>query len=259
MTEPLRLRVAIALDPVLRLTPGLSLANRVVIGLILCSVLVAVLATESVVTASWGTWIMWAESIFLVFFTLEYVLRVWVSVENCQNRSRWHYVRRPAAMFDLITLILIAFTFFGSSGFLLRVFRLLRLVRVARLGRFSSALELLGAAVSQRRFELWVTAAAALFLLFFSSALLYLVEGGAQPDEFGSIPRAMWWSVATLTTVGYGDAYPVTALGRLFAAFTAVAGIGLIAMPTGILAGAFSDAIQQARLNGEILEKSDGD
>lgn len=74
-----------------------------------------------------------------------------------------------------------------------------------------------------------------------------MIEGEGQPELFGSIPRAMWWSIATLTTVGYGDAYPITALGKLLAGFTALTGIGLIAMPTGILASAFSDALQRQR------------
>ena len=84
-------------------------------------------------------------------------------------------------------------------------------------------------------------------LMLVSSTLLYMVEGEAQPDDFGSIPRAMWWSIATLTTVGYGDAFPITPLGKVLAGFTALTGIGLIAMPTGILASAFSDALQRQR------------
>jgi voltage-gated potassium channel len=84
-------------------------------------------------------------------------------------------------------------------------------------------------------------------LLLISSTFLYLVEGDAQPEAFGSIPRAMWWSIATLTTVGYGDVIPVTALGRVFSGVTAIIGIGLIAMPTGILAAAFSDGLERRR------------
>ena len=80
-----------------------------------------------------------------------------------------------------------------------------------------------------------------------SSTLLYVVESDGQPDAFGSIPRAMWWSIATLTTVGYGDAVPQTVIGRILAGLTAITGIGLIAMPTGILAAAFSDALQKQR------------
>jgi voltage-gated potassium channel len=82
-------------------------------------------------------------------------------------------------------------------------------------------------------------------LILTAATLLYFVEGGVQPQAFGSIPRAMWWSVVTLTTVGYGDTAPITPVGRVLAALTCVGGIGLIAMPTGILAAAFSDAMRR--------------
>ena len=81
--------------------------------------------------------------------------------------------------------------------------------------------------------------------MVFSASLLYLVEGPAQPDKFGSIPRALWWATAALTTIGYGDVYPITVLGRILAAATALGGIGLVAMPTGIMAAAFSEAVQK--------------
>ena len=84
-------------------------------------------------------------------------------------------------------------------------------------------------------------------VLLVASTLMYWAEAGAQPDKFGSIPRAMWWCIVTLTTVGYGDVYPVTLLGKSLAGLVAIAGIGLIAMPTGILAAAFSDVVQRRR------------
>src|SRR5262249_9005046 len=102
-------------------------------------------------------------------------------------------------------------------------------------------------AVFERRFELLFAVTLALLMILLSSAALYLIEGSRQPQAFGSILRAMWWSVITLTTVGYGDAVPVTWLGKGCAAVTAVAGIGMIAMPTGILAASFSDGFARAR------------
>jgi len=253
--DHLRQSLARELDPALRAEPGLSKTNAVIVALILISLVVAILATEPMVTTGIERWFDVIEVIFVVLFSVEYLVRVWVCIENPMNANRWRYMARPSTVIDMATIVLIVFTFFGSSGFLLRLFRIVRVLRIARLGGFSSALELMGEAISRRRFELLITAAAAMLLLFFSSALLYLVEGGGQPENFGSIPRAMWWSVSTLTTVGYGDTYPVTPLGKVFAAFTAVGGIGLIAMPTGILAGAVSDAIQRSR---QIEEKSKG-
>jgi voltage-gated potassium channel len=138
-------------------------------------------------------------------------------------------------------------TFFGNETSILRLFRLIRILSLAKLGRYSSAIRAMAEAVKSRRYELLMSLAIAGMLLLTSSTLLYIVEGDAQPATFGSIPRAMWWSIATLTTVGYGDVIPVTVVGRVLAGLTAITGIGLIAMPTGILAAAFSDAIQRQR------------
>jgi voltage-gated potassium channel len=144
-------------------------------------------------------------------------------------------------------LLPIFLTALGAEAFLLRLARLLRILRLARLGRFSVAMSSISEAIGSRRHELLLSLGVAALVLVISSALLYLVEGGVQPDNFGSIPRAMWWSIVTLTTVGYGDVFPMTAVGRILAAITAVTGIGLIAMPAGILAASFSDAMKRQR------------
>jgi voltage-gated potassium channel len=134
-----------------------------------------------------------------------------------------------------------------SNFMLLRVCRLIRILRLARLGKFSLAMRHVSQAISDRREELLLSLMLAVFVLVFSAAGMYLLEGDNDPQTFGTIPRAMWWSVCTLTTVGYGDIYPHTALGKVLGGLTSIAGIGLIAMPTGILAAAFSDAFQRTR------------
>ena len=108
----------------------------------------------------------------------------------------------------------------------------------------------------ERRFELLLSLAVALVLLVLSSTAMYLVEGPTNPEAFGSIPRAMWWSIVTLTTIGYGDVFPVTLGGRMVAGVTAICGIGLIAAPTGILSAAFSDALARRR---RLRDESDCD
>jgi voltage-gated potassium channel len=119
---------------------------------------------------------------------------------------------------------------------------------LAKLGKLSSAIQHLMQALADRRYELLVTVFLAGFLLLFGASALYWVEGTVQPDKFGSIPRALWWSIITLITVGYGDVSPITPLGKIFASIIAIAGIGLVAMPAGIMAAAFSDAMQKQRL-----------
>lgn len=229
----------------LREGPGLSWTNLFVCWLVVTAVLITVLRTEITLYAGREHIFLIVDILLTSLLALEYGLRLWVCVENPAYRNRLAYALTPAALIDLLAVLLILFGPFGSEGFLLRLARLLRILRLAKLGRFSLAVNAITSAVTRRAYELWLSLIFSATLLLVSSAILYLVEGGIQPEAFGSIPRAMWWSVATLTTVGYGDVYPVTAVGRFFAAVTAITGIGLIAMPTGILASAFSDAFQE--------------
>ncbi len=166
------------------------------------------------------------ELVCSVIFLVEYVLRVWVCVENPVHGPGWkgrlHYLRSPAAVLDLIALTPLVTSLVGGEAFVLRFVRLLRLLRLARFGRLSAALTHLREAIRSRAFELVASLWIALILLLVTSTLMYLVEGRVQPETFGSIPRAMWWSIVTLTTVGYGDVVPVTAAGRILAGCTAV-------------------------------------
>lgn len=239
------------LDPAARSGEGLSAVNRAICGLIVLSAAFAILETEDRLFSAHEPLFATAEWAFTAAFGLEYIGRVWCCVENPRYgpglRGRLRYVLSPAAVIDLLALLPIVLTVGGSEAFLLRLFRLLRILRLARLGRFSDAMERLWRAVVSRRHELLLSFCGGGMVLIASSTLMYLAECDAQPDNFGSIPRAMWWAIVTLTTVGYGDVYPVTVLGRALAALTAVTGIALIAMPAGILAAAFSDSTDRDR------------
>lgn len=237
---------------------GLSPLNRA-IGLLIClAVLTAIVQTEPAVAEGREPLFRMLEIVFAVLFLAEYLARVWISVENPAFgpgiKARIRYMLTWPALVDLVALLSLFLTLFGAQGAILRLFRLARIVMLAKLGRYSTALNAIVFAVHSRRYELAMSLVVAGMLLLVSSTLLFIVEGPQQPGAFGSIPRAMWWSIATLTTVGYGDVYPVTPLGKVLAGITAVTGIGLIAMPTGILAAAFSDAIQKQR---EARERRD--
>lgn len=239
--------LSLELDPEMRLENGLSKTNTFIVWMIIISVLIGVLETELLLFDRFQSLFLLANgALFLIFF-VEYVARIYAAPVNPRHSSSLRYAFTLASLFDLIVLISFALPFFGLEAALLRVFRAARLLRLAKLGRYSIAMQTIYKAVAQRRFELGLSVLIALALMLLSSTVLYFAERTTQPEDFGSIPRAMWWSVATLTTVGYGDIVPMTFLGRIAAAFTALTGVGLIALPTGILASAFADAIKNIR------------
>ena len=245
----LRARLFHQLEPTAWTKNGLSPLNRVITFAILFSVAITIVDSEPLILAGREDFFEALETALAVLFSIEYLARIWVSGADPKYgpglAGRLRYMRSPTALLDLLALTPLVLTTVGGEAYLLRLFRLVRVFRLAKLGRYSRAFKLLVNAVHARRFELQVSAAFALLMLLITSTLLYLVEGGTQPEEFGSIPRAMWWSVTTLTTVGYGDVYPHTVLGKILGGLTAIISIGFIAMPTGILAAAISDALQQ--------------
>ena len=140
----------------------------------------------------------------------------------------------------LIDLIVLLPPFLPNIGIDLRMLRMLRLFKAFR---YIRALHLISRVVEERKSELLASVILVLFLLFMSSTVIYFVEHPAQPDKFTSIPASMWWGVATLTTVGYGDIFPITPLGKFMGGLIAMLGIGLFAIPTGILASGFSSRL----------------
>ena len=231
--------------------PGLSPLNKLIVVIILAAVAMAIVQSEPAVLRGREDLFRATEMVLALTFSVEYAGRVWSIAESPAYgrgwRGRLRYMLTFSAIVDLVVLTTLLVALMGAEGSILRLLRLVRIVMLAKLGRYSSAMIAIARAVRSRRYELLMSLAVAGMLLLFSSTLLFIVEGPGQPEAFGSIPRAMWWSVATLTTVGYGDAVPLTLIGRVLAGLTAITGIVLIAMPTGILASAFSNALQEER------------
>ena len=258
--KSLRRKVAEALDPGLRRGDGLSTVNSIFAVLVLGSTALVVAETEPSLFLRHERFFLIGEQAFALIFSIEYIFRAWSAQENPRFGPGWKgilkYVVSLGSLIDLLAIIPTVLLIGGQATLSLRLFRVLRMLRVARLGRLSNAWRHMAEALASRREELFLAFCAGLMLMLISSTLLYMVEGPAQPEQFGSIPRAMWWSVVTLTTIGYGDSIPITPLGKVLAAFTALCGIGLIAMPTGIVAAALSDGVQRRRIAEEMERES---
>lgn len=227
---------------------GLSPLNKTIAVIIILSIVVVTLATEPTIYEPWKNQIIEADIGIGILFAIEYVLRLWVAGEDPEYKGFWGRVKYAftlRALLDLLAVLPFFLGFVGGDIFLLRLFRLVRIYTLAKLGDFSIAMKHIKDAIKERYMELFLAFMLAMVVLLISSTIMFLVEGPVQPDKFGSIPRAMWWGIATLTTIGYGDIYPKSALGKFCCSITCLAAIGLIAMPTGIMAAAFSDAFQR--------------
>ena len=195
-------------------------------------------------------------------FAFEFALRFWSEGENPVHKGvggRVRFLLQPITIADLLAFLpeLIALQFFpDATGAWFPALRALRLFRLFKLARYVPAFAIVGAAVKRA----WPPLVAALCVagaqLYIAAMMLYFIEGDTKPPAFGSITRAMWWAVVTLTTVGYGDVYPETAWGRFAAGLVALAGVGIVAMPTGILASAFAEEFRERHEREQAAKKA---
>lgn len=211
------------------------------LAMIAASVVLAVVETDPTRLARHAPLFNALNFAFGIFFTLDLVLRVVLYGSWGRPRANWRqklrYLFRPLNLIDLLALLpfLLPLVLPIHLG-VLRSLRLLRLLRVLRLSAYSRAFRRLARLIRQDHEELTVALGLVLMLLLFSASLLHLVEHQAQPDKYGSVPESMWWAVSALTTVGYGDVAPVTPLGRFLASVIQILGIGVFALPAGMLA-----------------------
>ena len=225
--------------------------DRFISLLIAFSIVLAVLATEPVVRADYIDLLKNLDLGIAILFLIEYLMRLWIAPLKQGARQGIRgiidYALTPMALLDLLA---ITPTILGVVSPELYVLRIVRLVRIGRIGRsrhFRRSIRHFNRAITSKREELQISAIYSGVVIMVSSVLMYLAEGAVQQDQFGSIPRCLWWSLITVTTVGYGDTFPITALGRVVASLTAVGGIAVIAIPIGIISAGFTES-----LNGGI-------
>ena len=223
--------------------------------LILGNVALAILITMPDLQLDQKRFLFYFELFSIATFSTEYLLRLW----SCPDKRRYAHLTpakarlkwalSPLGLIDLMAIapfwVMLFFPASGQSALLLRVFRGMRLLRVFKLTRYSPALSVLLSVLREEARTLLVVAFILMVILLLASWGIYIIENDRQPDKFGSIPLSMWWAVVSLTTVGYGDVVPLTPLGKFFAGIVSLVGIGMMALPAGILASGFASEMRR--------------
>lgn len=208
-------------------------------GLIVLSLVAFAIETLPNLNPTWRPWLRAFEITTVIIFSIEYLLRIFLC------KPRFAYVFSFFGVIDLLA-ILPFYLALGIDLRSLRGFRLLRLFRLFKLARYSQAMLRMHRAFVIAKEELVLFGATTLILLYLASVGIYYCESQAQPEAFSSIFACMWWAVTTLTTVGYGDMYPITTGGKLFTFFILIIGLGIVAIPTGLFASALSKAREES-------------
>lgn len=221
------------------------------IGLICLNIAGVMLSSVAEIEQEFGFYLFLFEIFSVFIFTIEYIARLWCCTASAQFSQpavgRIKYAITPSVLIDLLAILPFYLPFFGVDLRIVRAFRIFRLLRVLKLTRYSRAFSLFKRAIFGKREELVLTAFVLVILLIISASLMFYAEGDAQPENFSSIPATLWWSVVTLTTVGYGDVYPITVVGKTIAGLISILGIGMVALPAGIISAGFVDEIANAR------------
>lgn len=225
-------------------------------GLILVNVIAIFLESYKSINQEYGTLFYTIEFFSIIVFSIEYLIRVWVADLQYPNlspfRAKLKYIFSFLGIVDLLSILPFYLPYLMKVDLrVMRVLRLLRLLRLLKLNRHFKSFQLIGKVLINTKNDILVTVFMVFILLILASTLMYNIENKAQPEAFNNIGQALWWAVATLTTVGYGDIYPVTGLGKLLSSVIALLGIGIVALPTGIISSAYIDEVQK---NKEVCE-----
>jgi voltage-gated potassium channel len=251
MYTQLKVRISSLLNPAKEGDTWSRLTDGILITLITLNIVAVILETVSAIYERYACVFRLFERISVYVFTIEYALRLWSC--TCESRyrhpvaGRLRYVFSFSALIDLLAFLPFYLPFISFDLRFLRILRLFRFLRIFKLSRYLNATKLLSNVFQSKKEELVLCLVITLSLIIVASSLMYFAENQAQPESFSSIPATMWWCVTTLTTVGYGDVYPVTVIGKFLTACIAILGIGMFALPAGILASGFSDEFKKRR------------
>ncbi|PID66194.1 MAG: Ion transport protein [Gammaproteobacteria bacterium] len=247
ISPSLRKRIAVILDDDSRHLLS-RWVNLFIIATIIVTVISIMLESVPELEARFSPVFYAIEYFSLLVFGVEYVCRVWTAPDTQAYtgqrayKARLKYVVTPMAVIDLLAILPPILSLFAID---LRFLRVIRLLRIFKLTRYNSAMNMLLKVIKKESKAFFSVVFVFIIVLIIASSCIYLLEHKVQPEVFGSIPKSMWWSMVTLATVGYGDAIPITPLGKLFGGLIMLVGIGIVALPAGILASAFSAQLRQ--------------
>ena len=251
----LKLKLYVLIEAVPRNTRSQRVFDTFLILLILSNVLTVILSSVNSLHPQYSDLFFSFEVISVAFFTLELVTRFWVSDRSAHGEkvSRRTFWSNPYNLIDIVATVPFYLSFVLNID--LRLLRLLRLFRVFKINPYFNSLHLLGSVIRQEFRPMLLAFSVIGILMLLAAAGIYLLEREGQPDTFGDLPSALWWVVVTLSTVGYGDAVPLTTLGRILGAMIMILGIGMVALPAGMLASRFSEVMhRQQELFRQFVE-----
>lgn len=224
--------------------------------LILLSIVAIILESFENLRGDYAPYFTFFENITLVIFTIEYLLRLATADIKYKDSKSWSSaaVRLATSGSGIIDLMAIApmilhlASIFGIGRYdfrFIRILKITRLLRIFKMTTFTNSIKVVADVFREKKDDLGITVLVAFILLLVSSTIMWYVEGPEQPEQFPNILASFWWAVATLTTVGYGDVFPITPLGKFLSGIIALLGIGLVALPAGILSSAFVEKLEK--------------
>lgn len=224
--------------------------------LIILNIIFTMLETIEPIDRQFSRIFSYFEVVSVIIFTIEYILRVWTITCNKRYKrglkGRIKYALSFIALVDLFAILPFYLPFILTIDLrFLRAMRLFRIMRILKISRYSHALASIIRVLKKKAEDLWLTVFVVFLMLVVSSSIMYYVEREAQPETFNNIFQAFWWGIVTLTTVGYGDMLPITPIGKILGGLISILGIGLVAIPSGILASAFQEDLSE-RKRGKI-------
>jgi len=254
------MRIALVIDNDNHQNKASRIFELFIITLVSLNAIELILESFKSLREQFGSFFYYFELVSVIIFTIEYLLRIWIAdlshPTGSYPKSLLKFLGSWSGLIDLMAVLPFYLPLVMDLRFV-RILRIMRLLRLLKLTRYSKSLSIIGKVIHETRQELNITLFITCILLFFASTIMYYLENAVQPEVFPNIPATLWWAVATLTTVGYGDVYPITPLGKLLSGVIALLGIGIVALPTGIISAAFLTRLEKFKKEDKIVEKSE--